>query len=520
MLRNKIKNLEFIKNRLDSVLPVLSFNQLSQRRRLLSYALSLFLKLTPPRLLVQYIPKNFHALFANYYLKNLKYEKYEMLSKSSITFKPSTKFTFSMNLDYLQSMGKYDEIDYQIQCALTLNGIQNGTFEACLGWAFWNYSHSDYNLFLKKIAIFLLEFDLNKFNNSRYLPEHSQNLGHLSCLFLYTKFYENHSERKIHLLKNKADNKFYLDLIKKQSKLEIIEVDKDKFPNFDIDNYFNFDRLTYSFENPEKVRIESDASNSFDQRFPEWGMAYKEPITLNPREIEKGYKVFSTILKDRWFVIFHIRSPKKLDMNTGQARDANILDYRLLAEYITESGGVVIRMGDQRFPKLPNSFPAFDYAFSEIRNDFLDCWLWANCKYWVGNVNGTMLTALTFGRKRLVTNQWYWNLYGGQNDLVLPKLLLDSGKVLNIHKTLNSKFSRQMNRQILEKNNLKLRDNSELEILNGFKDLESILENSKSILQTDALMREKLMVNSNQDGIMRLAPSFVEIWGDSLVDEL
>jgi hypothetical protein len=77
-----------------------------------------------------------------------------------------------------------------------------------------------------------------------------------------------------------------------------------------------------------------------------------------------------------------------------------------------------------------------------------------------------------------------------------------------------------MNRQILEKNNLKLRDNSELEILNGFKDLESILENSKSILQTDALMREKLMVNSNQDGIMRLAPSFVEIWGDSLVDEL
>ena len=152
---------------------------------------------------------------------------------------------------------------------------------------------------------------------------------------------------------------------------------------------------------------------------------------------------------------------------------------------------------------------------SKIKSEFLDCWLWANCKYWVGNVNGAMLTALTFGKARLITNQWYWNLYGGPEDLVLPKLLFRNEALLSIDETMKCDLSRQMNRRYMENQGFNLSENTEQEILDGFIDLERNIPLA-SISNLDVELRKRLKINNANRGIMRISPSYSISWGEKL----
>jgi hypothetical protein len=182
---------------------------------------------------------------------------------------------------------------------------------------------------------------------------------------------------------------------------------------------------------------------------------------MSDSEISKGHQMLNNIIGNKWFVLLHVREPSDSILANSQARDSNIHTYKLLADYIHNKGGLVIRMGQSNLPALASDFHAFDYARSKIKSEFLDCWLWANCKYWVGNVNGAMLTALTFGKARLITNQWYWNLYGGPEDLVLPKLLFRNEALLSIDETMKCDLSRQMNRRYMENQGFNLSENTE-----------------------------------------------------------
>jgi len=501
---------------LKSILSLLPFSAIEKKSRILSLILMFLFNTVPTKLLIICFPKFSHALIANYFLSKAKFDKFKIAVESSQEYILSRKYSVSMRLDALRDQNLFEEIDQLLYSVFRGSAIDDGSFEAVISWSFWNLSHRNLEQFLLKLKTFLeSDFD-SSFELQRYLPDFSRNLGHLACLYMYENFYRGYDNREIFIKNNVAANKYYLDLLIKHSQVKINLIAPDEFPVRSFKNIRSFDTLLYSFESQSAVRIESDASNSFYQIFPEWSSVYERPLRMSSIEYENGSNMLREIIGDKWFVILHVREPQDSKLDSGQARDSNINTYKLLADYISSNGGVVIRMGNSNLPKLDLDFQAYDYAKSKIRNDFLDCWLWENCKYWVGNVNGAMLAALTFGKTRLITNQWYWNLYGGPNDLVLPKLLFKNEVLLTIDETLNSNLSRQMNRNFMKNQGFTLSENTEQEILEGFMDLEKehSVENI-SILDTE--LRMKLNIHSANKGVMRISPSYANAWTKKLI---
>ena len=513
------KQLNFYSSRFNgfkSIISLLPFSAIEKKSRMFSLILMILFNAVPIKLLILCSPKFSHALIANYFLSRAKFNKFKTAVESSQEYSSSRKYSVSMRLDALRDQNLFEEIDEFLNSVFRGNAIDDGRFEAVLSWSFWNLSHRNLEKFLLKLKTFLeSDFD-SSFDLQRYLPDFSRNLGHLACLYMYENFYRGHDNREIFIKNNVAANKYYLDLLLKHSHLKINLIAPNEFPVKSFKNIRSFDTLLYSFESQSAVRIESDASNSFFQIFPEWSSAYERPLRMSPIEYESGSNMLKEIIGDKWFVILHVREPQDSKLDSGQARDSNINTYKLLADYISSNGGMVIRMGNSDLPGLSLDFQAYDYAKSNIKNDFLDCWLWENCRYWVGNVNGAMLAALTFGKTRLITNQWYWNLYGGPNDLVLPKLLFKNEVLLTIDETLNSDLSRQMNRDYMKNQGFTLSENTGQEILEGFMDLEK-KHPVKSISILDAELRMKLNIHSASKGVMRISPSYANTWTKKLI---
>jgi putative glycosyltransferase (TIGR04372 family) len=299
--------------------------------------------------------------------------------------------------------------------------------------------------------------------------------------------------------------------IKHHIRRKIRKTSLEPIPKKEFANFHQFDHLLYSFEDSKHIRFESGADLSTYQVSPEWRIAYSNPLKLSEQDQKKGEELFRHVIGDQWFIALHIRGPESI-LDGSQARDALIEDYREMCEYVRSLGGIVIRMGDSRFAPINEKFPAFDYANSHLRSEFLDCWLWANCQFWVGNPNGAALTSLIFGKKRLITNQWYWNARGTSDDYILPKLLSDKKKVLNIKETFESGVSRQMNRNLIHKEGFLLIENSPEDILDGFKDM--ISKKRIEISDLDKEFRHNLGFHDSEQDLMHLAPSFVRKWKD------
>jgi putative glycosyltransferase (TIGR04372 family) len=146
----------------------------------------------------------------------------------------------------------------------------------------------------------------------------------------------------------------------------------------------------------------------------------------------------------------------------GETRDAAISTYRKCCELINSLGGQVVRMGGPNFPKLQQGFPAIDYAHSRVRSEKLDYWLWANCKFWIGNGNGASFAVMPFKKPRLVTNVWPINSFGPIYDIYMPKIIFDNknNKLLSPEELFTIKLSRSMKKDLFRTYSLSLIDNS------------------------------------------------------------
>ena len=470
----------------------------------------------PVKLVNIVVPKSLNALLANSYLYYKIYDRSVYFSLKAINNQITSRYAVSLLLDAYRDQGFDLKIDKYINDCLRIDNFDSKRIDSILAWAFFNMPFRNFNQLLEKVkSVYAKTVDFQEvFSDNRFLPDYSRNLGHLTSMYLYGQYYQSiGSNRSLNIIRNKADNEFYLELLKRSLNLEIKELPEDSFPLKTNSNFRSFDHLLYSFENVKDIRFESGADHSCVQNSPEWDLAYMNPVKLTESEIDLGSDLLNKVLRGKWFIALHIRGPKDNLINS-QARDSLIDEYKLMSEYVSANGGVVVRMGDKRFAKLDSNFPAFDYANSELRSEFLDCWLWANCKFWVGNMNGTALTALVFGKKRLITNQWYWNIRGVNDDMIIPKLLSFRNSLLNIEETINSKMGRQMNRNYLEANEYGLIENSAQDILNGYLDFET--SNNYSITQIDMNLRKQMNLEWFQGGLMRVSPSFARKWQDML----
>jgi putative glycosyltransferase (TIGR04372 family) len=125
-------------------------------------------------------------------------------------------------------------------------------------------------------------------------------------------------------------------------------------------------------------------------------------------------------------VCLHVREPgfhKAWHKQHRGTRNADILTYSDAIRAVTERGGYIIRMGDQSMRPLQPTPNVIDYAHSGAKSEFMDVFLCATCKFFVGTNSGLGLIPPVFGVPCAMTNwspiglpQWY------PNDLFIPKL--------------------------------------------------------------------------------------------------
>jgi putative glycosyltransferase (TIGR04372 family) len=182
-------------------------------------------------------------------------------------------------------------------------------------------------------------------------------------------------------------------------------------------------------------------------------------------------------------------------------------------------------MGGKSFAPLKSNFPAIDYAQSEIASDDLDCFLWANCRWWTGNANGASLAAFAFGARRLISDQWFWDNVGPASDFYMPRLLSDERRTFGINETINHELSRNMNVSRFTQNGLKVRSISSVQLAQAAADLfENTIGGGNRNVESKVTLRlhpletkfNLELQNSREGEFMRIPKSYLNFLGDTL----
>jgi putative glycosyltransferase (TIGR04372 family) len=134
----------------------------------------------------------------------------------------------------------------------------------------------------------------------------------------------------------------------------------------------------------------------------------KPTLSFTPSEINQGQNLLQQfgITADQQFICLAVRDDRYLNEFLPQKnwsyhdfRDSNIQSYLQMAEYLTQKGFFVIRMGKLVQQELKSSNPMIiDYANSLFRSDFADVYLFANCTFCISTSTGMDALASIFRR--------------------------------------------------------------------------------------------------------------------------
>ena len=372
---------------------------------------------------------------------------------------------------YIHSMAKYKFDKYGPESAENFlnsfflnNNFTEELRQIIQAWVLYNLNQNRNFLFQKKIKKFVESTDLElPFGSVRLLPDHTRHMGHLGFLFLYANYYRmTDPSRVVQIFPNEAANKFYLDELLKIFPLKVDLLHDTSYKNHvkltSIDNMF-ISRIGVG-----NWRFEPLMAAGTGQNFPEFlvDSDFKLESNLEFSDISiDGLKKIG-FDSNKWFIILHVKEDHRGYKVSGETRDSSIENYELSCQLIKDLGGQVVRMGGPNFPKLNKNFPAIDYAHSIVRSEHTDYWLWANCKFWIGNGNGASIAVIPFKKPRLVTDHWPWDPNGPSYDLFLPKLAYDNRRFrfLTPKETTLSELGRLMNRSFITSSGMTLIDNS------------------------------------------------------------
>ncbi len=188
-----------------------------------------------------------------------------------------------------------------------------------------------------------------------------------------------------------------------------------------------------------------DAPHDFSQRrgasrayYVQSRWADRAPIIgLSGAEIARGEAELRVlgIPEGAWFVCVHSReggySPR--DEWQHSFRNANISDYTEAIRAIVARGGWCVRVGDPSMRQLGPTPGVIDYATSTSKSDWMDLFLCARCRFFLGNSSGLFDIAGIFGKPSALANMTPLGCVYSPfpRDISIPKLLMDpQGRML------------------------------------------------------------------------------------------
>ena len=187
-------------------------------------------------------------------------------------------------------------------------------------------------------------------------------------------------------------------------------------------------------------------------------------LTLTGSDHERGWRCLRGlgVSADAWFVGMHVREGR-----VQGERNADINTYRIAIESIVARGGWVIRMGDPSMTPLPAMPQVIDYAHSKVRSDWMDVFLWARCRFFIGTQSGPAWVPPTFGVPCVITN---WPSMGIRlwfnKDLCIFKLNWSEreARYVNFAEVISSPLARGECTQYRASRGIKFVDNTPEEI--------------------------------------------------------
>lgn len=145
---------------------------------------------------------------------------------------------------------------------------------------------------------------------------------------------------------------------------------------------------------------------------------------------------------DAWFVCVHCREEGYISGEGQTYRNADIDTYLPAMEAIVERGGWVIRLGDPSMKVISPQKNIIDYAHLDIKSDWMDVFLGAMCKFFLGSASGLGTISSTFGVPSARAHQSPLSvvLPSFFEDVGIPKLVysLTENRYLNFSKILRS----------------------------------------------------------------------------------
>jgi putative glycosyltransferase (TIGR04372 family) len=204
----------------------------------------------------------------------------------------------------------------------------------------------------------------------------------------------------------------------------------------------------------------------------QWDLEKRGPLLkLDPELRRRGREALKKlgVPDGAWIVGVHVRDSGfhgKIDGAVQRYRNASIESYFPAMESIVRRGGYVIRMGDPKMTRLPAMPGVIDYAHCDMKSDWLDVFLCAYSRFYIGTQSGLSQVPNCFGVPTIYTNwvslaipPWY------QENLFLPKLFhwKATGRSLSFLEILNKGISFMQTAQ-LDEHGIQWRDNTPAEI--------------------------------------------------------
>ena len=151
-------------------------------------------------------------------------------------------------------------------------------------------------------------------------------------------------------------------------------------------------------------------SNGITSLYPAISLAHRNwndrppLLSLSSDDLEWGASELARLNSSHsdWFVTFHVRDG---DRRVGRsAPNAEVCSYLPAMREVVNRGGVAVRIGDRRMPKLPTVKGIVDYAHATDPSPRLNTYLMAACRFFVGTASGPLTVPHSFGVPTLYTN--------------------------------------------------------------------------------------------------------------------
>lgn len=182
-----------------------------------------------------------------------------------------------------------------------------------------------------------------------------------------------------------------------------------------------------------------------------------------------------------WYVCLHVRESGYWDEDadpTNKPRNADISTYRMAIEYIVAAGGWVIRMGDASMRPMPAMKGVVDYAGSKLKSDWMDVFLCASCRFFLGTNSALYHVCVSFGVPSVLTNWIPVASHPLQSrDIFIPKLLSvpTENRLLSFDEMMNPPRDIWSGRYFMQKG-LSVIDNTAEEILDLVREKMALLD--------------------------------------------